>query len=467
MKLLDFIKEDDIVLSNTICDTFFGKPCCNSSRVEPGDIFFAIDKGKKYISDAIKNGAKAIICDEIFDGVDIVLKEIRHRFAEYCANYYNHPEKRLKIVAVVGTNGKTSITMILSGILKNNSIKVATIGTLGADIAGERYATGFTTPDSDILFCLLNKAVEKGVEVVVMELSAHAIYLNKAYAIDFDVGIFTNCTQDHLDFFQTMDKYVKTKASIFLNKSIKTAIINVDDYYGKSIISQRNGTSISYGLYAKSDYMAKRFDRTKSNYYVNNNLVNTNLCGEYNVYNVLACIASAVAIGLDFTSVVESIKSIEEIPGRYNVIKDKGITIVIDYAHTPDGLEKVLIAAREMTQSRLISVFGCGGNRDKGKRSIMGKVSDRYADITILTSDNPRFENPQDIIDQIKAGFASINYTCIVDRDDAIQYAISIAGEGDVIVVAGKGAEDYIDEGGVKRPYSDRSVCEKYLRSRN
>lgn len=471
MKLFDFLQSDDVVLNEDKVDKEAGRPCCDTRHIGSGDVFFAIDRGKEHIMDAIKKGASAVVSDEGLIGVDVIVKNIRARFASFCASYYDHPERKLKIVAVTGTNGKTSTVKIVAHILRSVGIRTATIGTLGAEVGGEMIETGFTTPDSDVFYRILGSAVEKHTSVVVMELSAHAIFYKKTYGVVFDVCVFTNLTRDHLDFFKNMQKYADVKKSIFLNNDVKTAIINGDDNVGKEIISQRKGRTVSVGIYGKYDYCANGFNGTKSEYTVNNNgegkEVSSRLSGEFNVYNVLSALAVCRELGVNIDDAIHSVKSIEPIPGRFNVIERRGITVVIDYAHTPDGLEKILVASRGICSGRIICVFGCGGDRDRTKRPLMGRIAEKYADICVITSDNPRNEDPTAIIKEIEKGFCNTAYTTISDRKEAVYYALDTAKEGDLVLIAGKGAENYVEIRGEKIPFSDREAVESYFRRDN
>ena len=470
MKISDFLYSEDEVINNKVLDIDLVRPCCDTRRLNVGDAFFAIGNGIEFVAKARKKGASIVFGERKESGVDIVVKDIRERFAKYSSAYYGHPENRLKVIAVTGTNGKTSTVRIIAHILNSVGTKAATIGTLGAEIGDEHIDTGFTTPDSDMFYYLLRRAADSDMQVVVMELSAHAIYYKKTAGVTFDICVFTNMTRDHLDFFKNMDNYAKTKKSVFVNNCAKTAIINIDDDLGKEIFCEKNGNKYSYGIYENSDYFATDINNTKSEYTVinrdNEKRVVTDLYGEFNIYNVLASVATCSSMGVSIDEIAISLRTLNPIPGRFNVKIYRGITVVIDYAHTPDGLEKVLITTRGIVEKRLVCVFGCGGDRDRTKRSLMGTISEKYADFSVITSDNPRFENPQDIIDEIKSGFLGDKYIAVIDREEAIYYALNMAREGDLVLIAGKGAEEYLDIRGEKIPYSDRAVCEAYFEGR-
>lgn len=455
-----------------------GRPVFDSRKVEKGDVFFALKgatDGSKYARDAVKQGASLVVGENDFDGIPhIKVDSVRRVFALYCAAYYGHPERRVKVIGVTGTNGKTSTTRILTHILEKNNFKTALIGTLGAIIDGEKIDTGLTTPDADEFYRLLAAAVSCGTDYVVAEVSAHAIFYEKIYGIDFDYCVFGNLSRDHLDFFGTMENYGEVKKSIFMNGQVKTAIVNADDSLGAEIIKVRKGRTLTYGLYNPSDVFAVDESYIDGIRFVVNAFDRIAWCavplaGEFNLYNTLAALAVAADAGVDIESAAEVLPSLPEIPGRFNVLRKNGITVIIDYAHTPDGLQKVLRTARGITKNNLICVFGCGGNRDKQKRPIMGEIAQRCADLCVITSDNPRFEEPQAIISDILSGAEREGkaHIGIADRERAIAFALTVASKGDTVLVAGKGAEEYMDVKGVKTPFSDREACEKYLERKN
>lgn len=379
----------------------------------------------------------------------------------------------MKIIGVTGTNGKTTSTYILKSILENAGYKVGLIGTNCNIIDHKVLKTNLTTPDPLDLQYLFSLMKESGCEYVVMEVSAHALYFHKLDGVNFECSLFTNLTQDHLDFFKDMQTYSQAKSQLFTKEFSKNAIFNVDDEFGHIFARFCNCERvISYALDNPSDIFAVNIKTSLSgsSFFVNamDDIIEVyfNIGGKHNIYNVLGCIACGKVLGIDLQTIVKGIENIKEVDGRYNTYKSiKGYTIVVDYAHTPDGLDNILKSLRPLTDKKLISVFGCGGNRDVAKRAIMGQISGELADITILTSDNPRFEDPNAIIEQIELGLKKLtdNYIKIENRKNAIEYAMKIAKQGDVILIAGKGQETYQDIKGVKHHFSDKEIVQEIL----
>ncbi len=419
---------------------------------------------------AINNGAKIILTEvEIPLNIpQIVAKNVRNALALSACNFYCNPSKKLKMIAITGTNGKTTSTYILKSILEKAGYKVGLIGTNQNMIGDQILPAHLTTPDPLELQNLLSKMQQSGCDFVVMEVSAHALFFNKVDGIKFECSIFTNLTQDHLDFFGNMQNYAQAKAQLFKKAKSKNCIFNVDDDYGHLFARSCDANRvISFGINNPSDVFAVNLDvdLTQSRFFVNAFDEIAEICihigGKYNVYNVLGCIACCHALNIDMSKIIDGISAVANINGRYNTYKSaKGYQIVIDYAHTPDGLENLLSSVKELTPNRLIAVFGCGGNRDATKRPIMGEIAGKIADICVLTSDNPRYEPPMRIIDQIEQGAkkSTTNYMKIENRQNAIEYASKIARNGDTIVIAGKGQETYQEIDGVKHHFSDKEI---------
>lgn len=467
--------------------TVYGEDClitgisCNSKSLSPGDLFFALSgkecDGREYIAEAIQRGASAIVCEAPFDCSlpYVVVKNGRCALAKASAAFYGNPERELSIVTVTGTNGKTSSCHLLAGILKNVGVPCGTVGTLGAFAEDLCLPTSLTTPDPPELFSLLKRMKDTGVKAVVMEASAHAIYWQKLCGICAEVGIFTNITQDHLDFFGDIKEYAGVKQEYFRSENCRCAVINSDDCYGKEILAKADCNKLSYSRKEEADIMAYRecqnangvsfLLKIKGREYA----VESPLFGGFNVYNLLAAIGAATALGVSEQEIVSAIPTLQAPEGRFQVIPDaSGAKIVIDFAHTPDGMRSILTALRPITKGRLIAVFGCGGNRDKTKRAIMGEIAAEYADFCVITSDNPRFERPADIINEIEQGVKAVsaNYIAIENRREAIRYALSLAGDGDTVAVLGKGAEAYQEIGGIRFTYKDEDVIRCLLRKR-
>ncbi len=431
---------------------------------------------KEYAQKAIIHGAKAVVT--IFSefnnlgAENISVEDIRLAFSTFCSNFYSNPEKKLKIIGVVGTNGKTSTCKILQHILNSAGKRTAYIGTLGIHFENYNIEQELTTPDPTLLFSTLNKLVELGAEYVAIEYSAHAIFFKKLQCINFEALIFTNCTQDHLDFFKDFQSYENVKAFPFESKACKNAIINVDDGLGLKLYLSQGG--ISYGIENPSDCFSVNFKESVcGTAYVVNLFdkifkVNSKLLGKFNVYNSLGASTCAKVLGVDENVIASSLNSLEPIPGRMEKVADYlGANIYVDYAHTPDGLEKSLISLRNVTKKNLYCVFGCGGNRDKEKRPIMGRIAGDICDFVVITSDNPRFEDGMKIICDIERGVreSTRDYICIQSREKAIIYAIRILEKGDTLLIAGKGSENYQDILGVKHEFSDKKVVLNFIRN--
>ena len=443
----------------------------HSASVKPGYIFFVSSPAaEEYIDEAIQNGAVVLCGEKIYDQAPcIAVKNIRRAVAVMSRAFYNYPDRKLSVVGVIGTNGKTTETQILGQIFSYCGFRTAVIGSLGVFIGSERYKNARTTPDSPDFFRYLAEAVEKRVQYVFCEISAHAIYYEKLYGVQCELCVFTNLSRDHLDFFETMEKYKNVKTSYFNNKNMKCAVVNCDDPVGREIIDSSNICSISYGLYHPADAFAIDISYNVGTDFAVNlfddvGLVHSPLYGEYNVYNLLAALTVGKIYDLKTEDMVRAVLSLGEVEGRFNVINWRA-KIVIDYAHTPDGLSKVLACARGLCEGNLFCVFGCGGERDKTKRPLMGKIASELADVVVVTEDNPRSEDPEDIIREIVSG-AKKEVFSITDRGEAIRFAMQKALPGDVIVLCGKGAEEYIEKNGGFIPFSDRQVCLDYIGSK-
>jgi UDP-N-acetylmuramoyl-L-alanyl-D-glutamate--2,6-diaminopimelate ligase len=463
----------------------------DSKKVERGELFIAI-RGKKtdgndFIFEALKGGAAVIISDDeaalkdktnaAFNAAEaeefpyIIVDDAREAYAFIAANYFGNPTENMRFIGISGTNGKTTIAHMIYHILYSNGIKTGLIGTIGNIVDGMREETDMTTPDPYELFALLKRMKDCGTEVVVSEVSAHAVYLKKINPIIADVAVFTNCSQDHLDFFKTMERYAEVKRSYFTKKHARSVVINADDRLGVEIINGSDAKVVSYGIKNPSDVFAIniRLSVSGSSFFANLfddvEEVGLPIPGLFNVYNALAAITAARLLNVSLKDSAESLAALPEIPGRFNIMTTDKCGFIIDYAHSPDGLKKILMAARGITKGRLICVFGCGGDRDRVKRAIMGRISADYSDFTVITSDNPRFEEPDGIIRDIESGLRGITerYMNIIDRETAIKRAYEIAEKNDLVVVAGMGAEDYIDIKGVKYAYSDRGVIERII----
>ncbi len=447
----------------------------DSRTVKPGDAYFCLtedeDKAKQRCDEAKKKGALVIFSNFDQDGV-ICVNDTRKLFADACANFYNRACDKLKIIGVTGTNGKTTTTHLIAESLKHNGRNVGVIGTNGVFYNNRGYDCPLTTPDADFLHKTFHQMYKSGVEYVVMEVSAHAIAQRRIDGIMFDVGVLTNITQDHLDYFKTFEEYEKTKLDFFTNSHIRRGVVCVDDPSACKLLENPQVQILTYGIRNPSDAFAIDICCSiDGSHFVGNvcdEVVNikTNLMGKYNVLNCLASMLVCKNLGLDGKQLESGLNYVYPVEGRFNVVNLTGKNIVIDYAHTPDGLKNVLETARELTNQKLFVVFGCGGNRDKDKRHKMGEIAEKYADVVCLTDDNPRTEKSEEIIADIEQGMHDEHYV-IADRTTAIRQMIDKAEAGDVIVVAGKGAEKYQEVGTEKKPYNDFDAVYQYFKEKD
>lgn len=457
MKLKEVLKGLDYEIIKGNDDMEINKIEYDSRKVGKGDLFVCIEgfnvDGHKYAESACDKGAVAIICGKSLEKYPectiIKVKDGRKTLAISAGNFYDHPSNKLKLIGVTGTNGKTTSAFMIKSILEQAGYNVGLVGTIANFIGSEKIKAERTTPESLELQQLFKKMVDKKINYCVMEVSSHSLSLDRVCGINFSQAIFTNLTQDHLDFHKTFENYYEAKLKLF--KNTKNSIINIDDSYGKKVFQDIHGSKITYAASEGADIVAENIVNHSRGaefdlYYENKKIhINLSIPGRYNVYNALCSAGACLSEGISLENVKKGLENVV-VPGRceiatkeYNLDYD----VIIDYAHTPDGLENILETAREFTKGRLISVFGCGGDRDRTKRPIMGKIGSEISDIAIVTSDNPRTEEPMKIIDDIVQGIKKENYLIVENRRDAIKKAMEIAQKGDVIVVAGKGHEDY------------------------
>ena len=438
----------------------------NSKTTKKGDIFVCLvgehTDGHEFALGAIENGAAALLVEKKVEGTkvpQVVVSSTRHKIADIADRFYSSPSKGINLIGITGTNGKTTVTHLIQKIFEENGQKCALIGTLGYKLSsnGEYRDAKHTTPQAPELQATLRmiKDVEK-IDNVVMEVSSHALEQNRVGGCRFNGTVLTNLTQDHLDYHITMENYFKAKAILFKNlKEGNFAVINADDEYGDRFISEvpEGVRVLTYGVRQQSDVMARNinFSMNGAEFTLVANgkehKVNLHMNGMFSVYNVLAAITSSIAIGIDIEIALKALQNVKGVAGRFEVVVKKPL-VIVDYAHTPDGLENVLKSAREITpkDGKLICLFGCGGDRDATKRPKMGSIAERLADKIVITSDNPRSEDPQAIITDIIAGLKSVNTESIIvepDRGTAISLLKAIANNNDVVLIAGKGHEDY------------------------
>ncbi len=462
----------------------------DSRKVGRDHLFVAIrgtaTDGHKFIGQVIGSGARVVVMED--DGalpdsyfmhagvVKVVVQDSRKALARIAANFYGHPSKKLRLVGVTGTNGKTTTTHLIKSILEASGERVGLIGTIEYMIAGESIPATHTTPESLELNELLATMVTRGCSAAVMEVSSHSLVMHRVFGLEFSVGVFTNLTQDHLDFHGTMDQYFAAKQVLFDELSASSfAVLNLDDGYGYRIAERSKARKLTYSATSSADISVTEVTMsiTGSEFLVEHDgtraTISSSLTGRFNVSNMLAAYATGVALGVDQRKIVEGIKNLKTVRGRFDqIISPAGWTAIVDYAHTPDALENCLktihgILSKE-GRGRVITVFGCGGNRDRGKRPQMAMIATELSDVTVVTSDNPRNEDPHSIIAEIIAGVVKGKevYT-EVDRRAAITMALKMADSGDVVLVAGKGHEDYQIVENIKHHFDDREEIERYI----
>lgn len=447
----------------------------NSKKVKKGSLFVCLcgenSDGHDFAKDAEKNGAAAILCEKQVQVniPQIVVSSTRKALSKVFSCFYDNPQNKLKIIGLTGTNGKTTTSFLIKSILEESGKKVGLIGTQGAFIGKQFFQTGLTTPDPQFLFKLLKQMVDFGVEYVVMEVSAHALSLDKTEGIVFEVGVLTNLTQDHLDFFKTMENYKHAKLKLFERNKIKSAVLNFDDEFGRELGKTIDVPFLSYSLNNPSDvFAAKIGNKNGKNKFIVNILdnvfdVESNLIGEFNIYNSLAAASVAAMLGCSTKQIKNGLEKLFGVEGRLNRFNlSNGVVAFIDFAHTPDGIEKALNAIRELKFKQIITVFGCSGNRDKDKRHKMGQIAEKLSDYVVLTTDNPRFENPELILDDIEIGMEKTAHTRFVSREQAIEFALTLAKKGDCVAILGKGAETYQDINAIHVPYNDFEVVKNF-----
>lgn len=453
----------------------------DSRKVEVGSLFVAVRgtavDGHDYIEGAIRKGASVIVCEEIPPSSDenvdssaenvvfIRVKDSADALGKLVSSWYGNPSDKLILVGVTGTNGKTTIATLLYGMFRKMGHKVGLLSTVCNYIDGEAIPTEHTTPDPVTLHCLMAQMVEAGCEYAFMEVSSHSIDQKRISGLSFDGGVFTNLTRDHLDYHKTVENYLKAKKKFFDDLPASAfAITNADDKSGLVMLQNTAARKLAYSLRTLADFKGKilesHFEGTEL--LINGREVMVQFVGRFNAYNLLAVYGTAVSLGKDPEEVLVVLSSLHSVSGRFQTIQSPlGYTAIVDYAHTPDALTNVLNSIHEVLEGagHIITVVGCGGNRDKGKRPIMAKEAARLSNQVILTSDNPRMEEPDEIIKDMVAGLnpSDMERTlCITDRTQAIKTATMLARKGDVILIAGKGHEDYQDVKGVKYHFDDR-----------
>lgn len=482
----------NIAKADVLPDCLITGIAIDSRKIQAGDLFLAyrgeVLDGRDFISDAINKGAAAVLCEDIVPTKSaistvvpiIVVPNLKKQVGLVAAKFYGYPARELTVIGITGTNGKTSITQFIAAALTDLGLLCGVIGTIGVGFAQKLTPVINTTPDPVILQHWLYKLKNEGAKAVVMEVSSHSLVQQRISGIDFKIAVFTNLTRDHLDYHGTMENYGAAKKMLFMQPGLQYAIINADDEFGQQLIAELKASLKVYAYTIKDTSVeaptiaAKDIKLDVSGIIAQivtpwgEGLLKSYLLGRFNLSNLIAVLAVLGVMKMNIAAALTSIKKLETVNGRMQIFGgDKKPLIVVDYAHTPDALEQALLALRECCHGAIWCVFGCGGDRDRGKRSMMGQIAERYSDHIIITNDNPRAENPQQIINDILQGLlcpwaAEVEQ----DRRAAIAHAIDCASANDVILVAGKGHEDYQIVGKEKLPFSDQEVVEKILDSK-
>ena len=474
----------------------------DSRNIMAHSLFVAIKgsvvNGHQFIPDAIKKGASCIVHEEplsilpVSSTLFVQVKNSRQALGILASNYYGNPSNSLTMIGITGTNGKTTLTYLIESILNAAGIPIGVVGTINYRFGDTSIEAKTTTPDPLVLQKTLNDMRNTGIKTVVMEVSSHALVQHRVAGCLFNAAIWTNLTQDHLDYHHSMQTYFEAKKSLFTryltrsSKPEKTAIINLDDTYGNTLTREcREIKILTYGTTPKADIHPQKSELTEKGIQFTAQTprgvltITSNLVGQYNQANLLAAVATAEALHIPLNTIEEGLRHVI-VPGRLETVSNPlGITIFVDYAHTPDALKNALTSIKSLARGRILTVFGCGGDRDRGKRPLMGAIAARHSDLVFLTSDNPRSEEPRKIINDIRQGIAEMadvtpetlpqaknGYLVEPDRKKAIFLAVQTARKGDTILIAGKGHETYQITGSKRRPFSDSSVAKEAIRAR-
>lgn len=452
----------------------------NSREKAEGGLFFCFRgahfDAHAYAAQAVENGCVAVVVERFLDDLDvpqILVSNGRAAMARMAAAFYGHAEREMRFVGITGTKGKTTTSYMVKAICEKAGYRVGLIGTTGNMIGETRLPSGKTTPDPIDLHRDLRKMADAGVQIVVMEVSAHAIDMYRLDGMTFEAGCFTNLSQDHLDYFGTLDAYFACKKRFFASGMVKNAAANADDERTEELLRELTIPRLTYGIAAAADLFARDIEITENGVSFELKLqnmhiipVNLRMTGMFNVYNALSAAACSLIMGIPAEDIKAGLESIKSVPGRIEMLPtNTPYRVILDYAHAPDALTNILKTCRGFTRSRLIALFGCGGDRDKGKRPIMGRIGGELADLCILTSDNPRTEDPLAILRQIEEGIKETDgeYVTIENRREAIRYALEVARAGDIIVLCGKGHETYQETNGVKAPFDEKVVVQELL----
>ena len=474
MKLNELLENNAVT---SIGDTEITSVTDNTGRVTEGSLFFCVKGGSfdghTAAADMLERGAAAVVCDHDLGlgEKQIITDDTRVLYGKVCAAWFGHPERKIKMIGVTGTNGKTTITNVIKHILMSTGHKTGLIGTIRNEIGDEAFETGNTTPMTYEFMELLDKMVKAGCEYVVMEVSSFGLVQNRIGSSWFGIALFTNLTQDHLDYHKNMENYYQAKKKLF--DICDSAICNIDDDYGRRLFGEISCDKLTFSTRESASFYADgiKIKPTGSSFWFCNegksHFVKAKIPGLFNVSNLTAAMAACLKAGVPLDKIIAAVENYSGVKGRCEVIPTgRDFTVICDYAHTPDAIENVLRSVKEYTSGRLICLFGCGGDRDSTKRPLMAQAAAKYADKLIVTSDNPRTEDPEAIIKDILTGLTDteVPYDVVTDRREAIYHALKIAEKGDIIVLAGKGHEDYQIIGEKKNHFDEREVVAEGLK---
>ena len=480
---------ENITLNNTkpIPDCEIYGIAYDSRQVQEGYLFICIKglntDGHLYAQEAVQRGARAVLGEEVLslppEIIMVQTENTRAVLPVLASNYYGNPSRQLKLIGVTGTNGKTTVTHIIKAILEEAGYKVGIIGTLYASVGLYLRDMGHTTPESIEIEQFLSECVKQNAHFVIMEVSSHALAMQRVEELSFHSAVYTNLTQDHLDFHHDMTAYKEAKLSLFKKLAGQPnayGIVNADDEYGGDFLKGSPVTAYTYGMTKKAAVKADKVQYSMRGTIFTVNLGQENitiemkLIGRFNVYNALAAIAVAWQEGIDAHTIKKALGKMKGVAGRFEQVDcGQDYTVIVDYAHTPDGLENILTAAREIAKNKIITVFGCGGGRDRGKRPLMGGIAAKHSDFTIITTDNPRHEEPESIIAEIMPGMGNIadsSFMVIIDRYEAIRQAVKLAEKNDMVIIAGKGHETYQLVKEQVLDFDDRKVAAALIKER-
>ncbi len=478
MRLKELLKGIDYIRIEGVQDIGIEDLYYDSREVTPNSLFFCIKgltvDGHDFAPQAVAKGAKVLVLERDVD-VDgditkVFVPNSKTAMAYMAKNFYRNPTKDINFIGVTGTNGKTTVTYLVKSILEKAGQKVGLIGTISNMIGDRKMPSKFTTPESLELQKLLREMADENVDSVVMEVSSHSLALGRVEGCEYDIGVFTNLSQDHLDFHANMEEYRDAKAKLFTQS--KLAIINEDDKNGRWIKKRVPTKVFTYGIYKDADIYARELEITDRGVAFHLHTpsgsipINLAIPGIFSIYNGLAAASICYNLGISLEIIAQGLQEVKGVDGRFELL-DTGTdySVILDYAHTPDGLENILTTAKEFAKGRIITLFGCGGDRDHGKRPIMGEIAGKYSDLCIITSDNPRSEDPMDIINDIVPGVekTGCDYTIIENRREAIEYALAQAQKDDIVILAGKGHETYQILKDKTIPFDEKQIVAEIL----